>query len=301
MRQISAVPSNARTPTSKKSYLDLQMPDVRVVLRGPRTAFESPRPLPSRELIAPIERGLAVLSCFRIDDEWLGNQEIAQRTGIPKATVTRLAQTLASEGFLHHSAQLRKYRPAPAVLGLGYATVDNAEIASIARPLMQKLADECGLFVTLAGRDGLDVVLIENCHSATNPMTLALSLGARLPITSSPMGLALLSGLPEVERNYLLDRIRLRYEPEYRLILRRRVADSVEQVGQKGYCVSSGDWGADLVVAAAPLNIDDRPPVAIACAGSARLLTKARLTEFIGPRMANLVQTLQACPKYRRD
>lgn len=301
MRQISSLQKNVRTRSLGKSYPDMQVPVVRVVLRAPRNYAAARESVPAGNLITPIERGLAVLASFCVDDDWLGNQEIALRTAIPKATVTRLTQTLTSEGFLNHSPQLRKYRLAPAVLGLGFATIDNAEIATIAQPLMQDLADECGVFVTLAGRDGLDIVLIENCHSATTLTTLALSRGARFPIISSPLGLALLSGLPEVERNYLVDRIRLRFEPEYRVKLRRSTADAVAQVLQKGYCVSVGDWGVDLVVAAAPLHIADRPPVAIACVGPAKLVTKARLCDFIGPRLVNLVSRLEALPAQRRD
>lgn len=301
MRQISYQTKTPRSRPLGRGHFDMQIPDIRVVLRAPRNLRTSRDLSPAGDVIAPIERGLAVLSAFRVGDEWLGNQEIALRTDIPKATVTRLTQTLTSEGFLSHSAQLRKYRLAPAVLGLGFATIDNAEIANIARPLMQKLADECGVFVSLAGRDGLDIVLVENCHSETTLMTLALSAGTRLPLTSSPLGLALLSGLPAVERNYLLDRVRLRYEADCRVTLRQRVAKAVEQVSQKGYCVSSGDWGADLVVAAAPLQIADRPPVVIACAGPAKSITKAKLCEFVGPRLVDLVNTLQALPTQRCD
>lgn len=294
--------ASLRNPSTRhgNQHVDAHLTDVRVVLRAPRKTPVRERDT-ADDVIAPIERGLAVLAAFHVGDDWLGNQEIAQRTGVPKATITRLTQTLTGEGFLNHSAQLRKYRLAAAVLGLGFATIENSEVCAIARPLMQKLADDCGVFVSLAGRDGLDIVLLENCHSATNMATLALNAGARLPITSSPVGLALLSGLPKEERDYLVDRIRLRYEREYRVTLRQRVAKAVEQVSHKGYCASVGDWGVDLVVAAAPLNIADRPPVVIACAGPERLVTRTKLVEFIGPCLVNMVQRLQALPPQERS
>ncbi len=301
MKQISNLQKSARLRSLSKSYPDTHITDVRMVLRAPRDCAEARELAPAGNLITPIERGLAVLASFRVGDGWLGNQEISLRTDIPKATVTRLTQTLTSEGFLNHSLQLRKYRLAAAVLGLGFASIKNAEIATVARPLMQKLADECGVFVSLVGRDGLDIVMIENCHSATTLTTLALSAGGRLPIISSPLGLALLSGLPEAERSYLIDRIRLRFKPEYRVKLRQRAADALAQVSQKGYCVSVGDWGADLVVVAAPLHIADRPPVAIACAGPVKSVTKARLSDFIGPRLVDLVGTLEGLSTQRYD
>jgi DNA-binding IclR family transcriptional regulator len=270
-----------------------QWADVKVVLRAPGNGTPKDAPINADDIIAPIERGLAILAVFGPADQWLGNQEISAKTGIPKATVTRLTQTLTDQGFLNHSTRLRKYRLAAAVLGLGYVTMDNSHTAAIARVHMQKLADDCGVFVSLVGRDGLDVSLLENCHSASSLATLGVNVGARFPIAANPFGLALLSGLPLAERNYLLDHIRLRYQQEYRVNLRSRVADAVAQVSQKGYCVSICELGSEITVAAAPLNIPDRPPMAIGCAGPARLITREKLREEIGPRLVELVSRLQ--------
>lgn len=289
---VGALTGNARLRKPHRLGGAGQIPvaDIRLVLRAPSNI--APREaVDACDTIAPIERGLAILAAFGPEDQWLGNQEIAARTGVPKPTVTRLTQTLTEEGFLNHSPRLRKYRLASAVLGLGYVTMDNTDIAEISRPLMQRLADECGVFVSLAGRDGLDISLVENCHSASNLVTLGLSAGARFPIASGPIGLALLSGLPSAERNYLLDHVRLRYDQEYRVSLRLRVADAVTQVTQKGYLVS--DWGAEIAVAAAPLNIVDRPPMVIACAGQAKFVTREKMREKIGPKLIELVTTLQ--------
>lgn len=284
-----------RDPRVPRGARKIHEPAIRVVLRGPvGTGVKNERTGDGNTAapIAPIVRGLAVLAAFKPDDEWLGNQELAARTGIPKPTITRLTQTLMEEGFLKHSAKLRKYRLAAAVLGLGYVTMDNADIASMARPFMQRFADECGVFVSLAGRDSLHVSLVENCHSATSMTTLGLNAGARFPLASCPFGLALLGGIPSVERNYLLDHIRLRYEKEYRISLRVHVMDAVAQVAQKGYFMS--DWGSELNAVAAPLNIPDRPPMVIGCAGPAKVLTRERLREDIGPRLMELVGTLQS-------
>jgi DNA-binding IclR family transcriptional regulator len=280
----------ARKPAKLLSAGQPQALGIKLVVRPPGNVAAH-KPVPGVNVIAPIERGLAILACFGPADQWLGNQEIAIRTCIPKPTVTRLTQTLTEQGFLNHSAQLRKYRLAAGVLGLGYFMMDNSDVASIARPLMQRFADECGVFVSLAGRDGLDISLIENCHSATTVTTLGLNAGARFPIASGPFGFALLSGLPGAERNYLLDHIRLRYEQEYRVSLRMRVADALMQVTQKGYCVS--DWDSEITVIAAPLNIPGRPPMTIGCAGPAKSLTREKLREQVGPKLMELVKTLQ--------
>ena len=42
-----------------------------------------------RYFITALARGLEVLSCFRSADKELTNQQIAERCGLPKSTVTR--------------------------------------------------------------------------------------------------------------------------------------------------------------------------------------------------------------------
>ncbi|MFT3819289.1 MAG: helix-turn-helix domain-containing protein [Rubrivivax sp.] len=265
--------------------------DVRMVLRAPAREARTAAARPD-DLITPIERGLGVLAAFRQGDEWLGNQEIAQRTNIPKATITRLTQTLAAEGFLNHCAQRRKYRLAPAVLTLGFASAHHTDFAASARLLVQKFSDDCGVFAALANRAGLDTAIVGSCHSAATLMTLALSDGAQFPIAGSPFGLALLAGLPEGEREYLLDRIRLRCPTEHRIAIRQRVADALEQVGQKGYYAAAGDWGDEMVVAAAPLVVPDRPAFVVGCAAPSSVLPRAKLVELVGPRLVSLAETL---------
>ena len=268
-----------------------QIVDVRMVLRPPPTALA---PSAHGDLIAPIERGFGVLAAFRQGDEWLGNSKIALRTHIPKATVTRLTQTLTAGGFLKHSVNLRKYRLAPAVLSLGFASSHSFDIAAAAQPLLQEFANECGAFAALASRSGLNSLIVQHCHSATTLMTPALGDGAHFPLERTPLGLALLCGLPECERDYLLEHIRTRHPTQDRVALRQRVRDALDQVDRRGYCTSTGDIGADLVMVAAPLIIPDHPAFVIGCAAPAATLPRARLVEFVGPRLAALVETLRA-------
>jgi hypothetical protein len=42
----------------------------------------------NRQIVTALARGLSVLRCFRQGDRFLGNQEIAERAGMPKATVS---------------------------------------------------------------------------------------------------------------------------------------------------------------------------------------------------------------------
>ncbi|SOY66529.1 hypothetical protein CBM2587_B70035 [Cupriavidus taiwanensis] len=59
----------------------------------PVTAMD---PAADPRFITALARGLALLRSFRPTDRWLAHQELARRTGLPSATVSRLTFTLAA-------------------------------------------------------------------------------------------------------------------------------------------------------------------------------------------------------------
>ena len=91
-------------------------------------------PADDRRFVAALARGLGLLRCFRPQDRWLAHQELARRSGLPQATVSRLTFTLVSLGYLRHRAERGEYALAPAVLALGFSVLTNFEIGRIARP-----------------------------------------------------------------------------------------------------------------------------------------------------------------------
>lgn len=145
-----------------------------------------------RQIVTALARGLSVLRCFRQGDRFLGNQEIAERAGLPKATVSRLTHTLTVLGYLNHSKRFNQYSLGAAVLSLGHSMRGNLDILKSARPLMQELADHAEASVSLAARDGLHMVYLENCVASANMITLRIDVGARTRIANTAMGRALL-------------------------------------------------------------------------------------------------------------
>src|ERR1700694_3833718 len=92
-----------------------------------------------RKFVNSLARGLDILTAFTPVDGLLGNQEIAARAGLPKATVSRLTYTLTRLGYLTHIERLEKYQLAPAALSLGYTALANIRLRQIARPHTQEL------------------------------------------------------------------------------------------------------------------------------------------------------------------
>ncbi|WP_077000822.1 IclR family transcriptional regulator [Variovorax sp. KK3] len=258
---------------------------------GPASG-RAPADKAGQAMVTPFARAMELLWAFTPQDRWLGNRELAQRTGLPASTVSRIAQTLVLLGYLHHDAADRKYRLAPPVLALGYGAIANSGVQRAARQQMQAMADQHRLHVNLSSRDRLDLIVLESCSGAGAPLALNLHAGVRVGIASSPMGWALLAALPELERYYLLENVERRMPREWPR-LRRRSSEAIAQVHQLGFCASLGEWDAELGIIAAPLVVEHHAPLVVACVGSSAQMTRARVERELGPKLLAAVSAVQ--------
>ena len=245
-----------------------------------------------RQMVRALARGLEVLRCFKPGDRFLGNQEIAGRTGLPKPTVSRLTHTLTTLGYLNYSEKYGKYFLGTAVLGLGYSLLANMDIRQIARPFMQDLAEYAQASVALGVQDRLNMIYIEAYRSSAT-VTLTLDVGSQIPIHTTSMGRALLCALPERERESLMEQIRIRNEAHWPRI-KVGIDQALKDFEEKGFCFSLGEWKKDVHAVAAPLIPSDGSRILVfSCVGAAFQLRQHMLEDDIGPRLLNLVTNVK--------
>jgi DNA-binding IclR family transcriptional regulator len=245
------------------------------------------------QVVTALARGLSVLRCFRQGDRFLGNQEIAERTGLPKATVSRLTNTLTILGYLNHSKRFNQYSLGTAVLSLGYSMLGNLDILKSARPLMQELADNVEASVSLAARDGLHMVYLENCVARANMIALRIDVGARTRIANTAMGRALLCGLPEAERAELIAQIRQATPKAEWPKIKTGIDQGAIDYREKGFCFSLGDWRENVNSIAVPLIQADGSVLAINCGGPSWQLSAEKFEKDIGPRLVEISRRLE--------
>ncbi len=246
-----------------------------------------------RQFVNALARGLELLRCFRPGDTELSNAELARRTGLPKPTISRLTHTLTKLGYLGFSESRGTYRLAAGVLALGYALLSNLDVRKVARPYMEELSEYAQVSVSIGARDRLSVVYIESCRSSAN-VTLRLDVGSRIPLATSAVGRALLCGLPQGERDYLMDHIRLRDEENWPRV-KAGIEQALRDYHERGFVVSAGDWQKDVHAVGVPMTgVDGERAMAFNCGGPAFLLSRERLIDEVGPRLVELVRKVEA-------
>jgi DNA-binding IclR family transcriptional regulator len=246
-----------------------------------------------RKFVVALARGLEVLRAFTPSEGLLGNQEIAARTGLAKATVSRLTYTLTTLGYLAHIDRHEKYQLAPGALAIGYSTLANMRIRQVAKPHMQALANYSGASVALGTRDRLNAIYIEFCRGKSATM-LRLDVGARIPLATTAMGRALLAGSPGKDQQRLLREI-ARHESGKWAKIRPGIERALKDVASRGFSMSGGEWHSDINAVGVPLAPADGSGVfAFNCGAPAFHFSRSRLENDIGPRLLNTVRNIEA-------
>jgi DNA-binding IclR family transcriptional regulator len=137
-----------------------------------------------------LERGVQVLQAFRPRGGSLTLPALAERTGLPKPTVHRLAEALVELGLLERLAV--GYRPGLGLFELGELVPAKADLRETALPFMQDLYEATHETVHLGIRDGLDVLYAEKIRGHGG-VDVPSRVGGRLPLSSTGVGKALLA------------------------------------------------------------------------------------------------------------
>lgn len=246
-----------------------------------------------RHFVTALARGLDILRAFGPTDRWLGNQEIAQRTKLPKPTVSRLAYTLVRLGHLRYSESLEKYALGSSVVSLGFSALGQMDVRRIARPLMQALSEHTGAAVNLGIRDRLQMVYIDTYRNAASH-SIQLDVGWRIPIPTTSMGRAYLCALDEAKRLPLLDELKQASKADWPK-QKKRIEEAFAEYEREGWCTGLGDWRREVHAIAVPLApADGADPMVFSCSGTAFHLTQEKLLQDVGPRLLTVVGNVRA-------
>ena len=177
-------------------------------------------------------------------------------------------------------------------MALGYTALANIRIRQLARTHMQEVADYAGAVVALGTRDRLDLIYLELARSKHGAM-LRLMQGSRLPIANTAMGRALIAGMPDSERSWLLGYIK-RQEGKNWPKLKASIERAIKDFETRGFTLSLGDWERDINAVGVPLTAPDGSGVfAFNCGAPAFHFTREKLESDIGPRLVNMVRNVE--------
>jgi IclR family transcriptional regulator, acetate operon repressor len=189
--------------------------------------------------------------------------ELAERSGLPKSTVSRAISALERRGLLQRDGVRRGVRPGPVLLRLARRGLPDADLVDLARPLLEGLGAVSGETVNLAVPTPLGVEHLAQVDSrhfigSTN------WLGRRVAYSTTAVGKVFAAfgaappGLDHAISDTQLDAVRAR-----------------------GYATAVGELEPGLVAMAAPVRDAGGVTVAaLSISGPEHRLTPARIAEL---------------------
>ncbi len=199
-----------------------------------------------------LARGIEILRAFRPGSELLANGDLAERTGLARATVSRLTQTLVGAGMLQLDSAQRAYRLAPAVLCLAQAMRSGSSVLAIAAPKMRALAERERINVGLAAPDRDEMVYLESIRYSRRHAFRTVVSGQRVPMDLTSLGRAYLAVAPDARRRDLLSQFSQRRGDRWPQ-LAEEIEAAVQQVRERDFCTVS--WQPEVVAISTPLQI----------------------------------------------
>jgi len=138
-----------------------------------------------RDLIVGLQKGLALIQLFTDETPRLSVPDAARLAGLTKSAARRFLLTLVHDGYAQTDG--RHYWLTARTLRLGQAYVDSARLPRMLRPIVEKVATETREHVSVAVRDGDEVVHIVRSRVA-NVSSLSIRQGFRLPMYCTGSG-----------------------------------------------------------------------------------------------------------------
>lgn len=225
------------------------MPKTRVT--APNDAAADAAAPQKRDLIAGLEKGLAVICAFDQERPQLTVTEVAQRCGLTRAAARRYLLTLQHLGFVQHDGNA--YALAAKVLRLSQSYMHSARLPRIVQPELHRLAQTLKEGSSAGVLDGDDVICIAALSAAGGLASSTLQPGTRVPAYCTANGRVLLAALPVAQSDAWIAARRFERRTPKTLTGHDRLRTELARVRAQGYAAVDEELEAGLRTVSVPV------------------------------------------------
>lgn len=202
------------------------------------------RTINKRDFVNGLAGGLRVLEAFRGDSARLTLTEVARRTATTRAAARRYLLTLVD---LQYAACDGKYFSlTPRVLALSRTHLQDASLASLVQPVLDAISERTNESASAAILDGTEVGFIARARGRRF-VSVAMSVGTRLPAHCCATGHALLSCREDREVEKILKRCKLARAAD-------QVLQEIRTARANGYALNDEQFELGLRSIAVPVR-----------------------------------------------
>lgn len=151
--------------------------------------------------VQSVERAFAVLRSLAAGSA--GVSDVADRTGLPKSTVSRLLGTLVDVGAVEQDGVLGEYSLGELILDLSASASPGRNLVPIARPSLEELVERTGEAAGLSILHGVEVYYLDQVEGS-HPVNVRDWTGEAVDAHAVSSGLVLMAGASDAARQRML-------------------------------------------------------------------------------------------------
>jgi IclR family pca regulon transcriptional regulator len=217
----------------------------------PATTRRSGETPPSKEFVRSVERAFSIVRAFGRESPSLTLSQVAQRTGLTRASARRFLMTLESLGYI--GSEDRQFFLRPRILDLGFAYLSSVPVFDIVETHMEAVVQQVQESSSASVLDGTDVIYILRVPTK-RIMSVQIEVGTRLPAYATSMGRVLLSALaPEQLENYLRE-VKMEQLTPMTVTNHQGLRLALAQVREQGWCLLDQELEVGVRSVAVPLH-----------------------------------------------
>ena len=230
--------------------------------------------------VRAVERAMRILSSFDGEHSERGVSEIAQVTGLHKATTHRIMITLLNGGFLERTPDGERFRLGLRMMELGLGALRGLDLRRAAFPYMEQLVERFGETCDLGIFDRGWVLYVEVVHS-NHSLTIAARVGRRLPASCTASGRVFLAFLPsEVVEPFLREPLMPCTKKTTTSVT--QLQEELEATRQRGYALDDEEFEEGIRAVSTPIrDIDGNVIAALSMPGPVNRMPQPRIPEIV--------------------
>ncbi len=250
--------------------------------------------------VKSLARALSLLEILAEPPNEHSLREIARVAKLPPSTVHRLLHSLQQLGYVIQNETTANYALGESLILLGRKAEQQRDVREIARPSLEKLAQETSETVNLTTVVDNSVVQLDHVDSP-NMLKVTWDSGQRFPIHASASGKVFLAYLSAVDRERIFKSIELRPFTKRTVVDKNKSRAELEAIRERGYAVDDAEREEGVRCVAAPIfNSTGTVIAAVSVSGPSMRLTLPKLHE-LAQRVVKTARTVSAALGHQTD
>lgn len=203
--------------------------------------------------VQSIERAFAILEEVARHRDGIRLGDLSRKVGLHTSTAFHLVKTMLLLGYLRQVPEDKSYRIGSPLFRLAASALDEIEMATLAKPLLEELALATGETSHFAVRSADDIVVLARTVGS-GPFQLVDRVGAVRPAHCTALGKILLAPLNEEQLEaYLIRRPPVPFTPKT-LTNRELLAREIAAVRKNGIAYDDGEFNSEARCVAVPVK-----------------------------------------------